>query len=178
MRKNHLNKKISNFDIFFLTTNNALFVQSGFMRYSYRLPTRTFLSLKCLKLGAVNLTFLNQRSFFWGLFWKFLFLNKHLSLGYYTELDLLGLGYKIKKINDYLFRFFWGYATFLYFFVPKGVVVQCSFEPKRIIVFGVSPDRVNSVASYFLLLKPISKYRLLGITKPGKIIRLRAGKQR
>jgi hypothetical protein len=43
------------------------------------------------------------------------------TLGYYIFIDLVGLGYKIKKITSLVYRFYLGQAHYIYLYVPSEV---------------------------------------------------------
>lgn len=101
-----------------------------------------------------------------------------LDTGFYSELELIGLGFRIKKISSNVYRFFWGHSNFIYLFVPTDLSVEYSSEERLIFFFGVSASVVNSFSSYLLLLKRMSVYRVTGLVKPGTVIRLNFGKQR
>jgi len=44
--------------------------------------------------------------------------------------------------------------------------------------FGINAAAVHGLATYLMLLKRLSRYRVTGFVQPGKIIRLNSGKQR
>lgn len=44
--------------------------------------------------------------------------------------------------------------------------------------FGINAASVYGLATYLMLLKRLSRYRVTGFVQPGKIIRLNSGKQR
>lgn len=98
--------------------------------------------------------------------------------GFFVELELTGLGFRIRKITSTIFRFFWGYATFVYLFVPADVLVEYTAEGRSIFFFSLNPSAVNGFSSYLMLLKKISNYRVTGFVRPGNVIRLNSGKQR
>jgi hypothetical protein len=43
------------------------------------------------------------------------------TLGYYIFIDLVGLGYKIKKITNLVYRFYLGQAHYIYLYAPSEV---------------------------------------------------------
>lgn len=98
--------------------------------------------------------------------------------GFFVELELIGLGFRVKKIASTVYRFFWGYATLVYLFVPADLLVEYAAEERVIFFFGVNASVVNGFSSYLMLLKRLSSYRVTGFVRPGKIIRLNSGKQR
>lgn len=44
------------------------------------------------------------------------------TLGYYVFIDLVGLGYKIKKVTNLVYRFYLGQSHYVYIYVPSDVL--------------------------------------------------------
>lgn len=104
--------------------------------------------------------------------------NRTLNTGFFLEVELIGLGFRIRKIISAVYRFFWGHANYTYLFVPEDVLVEYSSEEKFMFFFGINAASVYGLATYLMLLKRLSRYRVTGFVQPGKIIRLNSGKQR
>ena len=104
--------------------------------------------------------------------------GNRLSSGFFVEMELVGLGFRIKKIIPQVYRFFWGYANYVYLFAPRTLLVEYAAEERIIFFFSLDPAVVFNFSTYLLLLKKLSAYRVTGFIKPGKIIRLNSGKQR
>lgn len=66
----------------------------------------------------------------------------------------------------------------MYLFVPINIFVEYASEGRSIFFFSNEAAAVNGFSSYLMLLKRLSNYRMIGFTKPGRIIRLNTGKQR
>lgn len=62
--------------------------------------------------------------------------------------------------------------------MPEDVLVEYSSEEKFMFFFGINAASVYGLATYLMLLKQLSRYRVTGFVQPGKIIRLNSGKQR
>jgi ribosomal protein L6P/L9E len=105
-------------------------------------------------------------------------LNSRLNAGFFIEMELIGLGFRIKKIIPSVYRFFWGYANYVYLFTPKEIMLEYAAEERSIFFFSLDSILVNNFATYLMLLKKLSVYRVTGFVKPGKIILLNSGKQR
>lgn len=99
-------------------------------------------------------------------------------MGFFAELELIGLGFRLRKITASVYRFFWGHANYVYLFVPRNVFVEYSADERFVFFFGISSTAVFSLVSYLMLLKKLSSYRVTGFVRPGCIIRLNSGKQR
>lgn len=93
-------------------------------------------------------------------------------------MELIGLGFRIRKIISSVYRFFWGYANYVYLFVPNEILLEYAAEERMVFFFSLNASLVNNFATYLMLLKRLSKYRVTGFVKPGKIILLNSGKQR
>jgi ribosomal protein L6P/L9E len=95
---------------------------------------------------------------------------------FFFRLKLHGLGYRIKRLANNLFRFFIGTTNFLFFHVPVNVLVKAR---RRRILF-LSPDFfvLRSVFTSLLLLKKLIPYQLRGIFFPKQIILMKPGKKR
>ncbi len=44
------------------------------------------------------------------------------TLGYYMFVDLVGLGYKIKKISSLIYRFYLGQSHYIYIYIPNEIL--------------------------------------------------------
>ena len=98
----------------------------------YVLPQGAFCSLITNDLSGSSETlifkFLGDSSQFWALTWKFITLNARLRAGFFVEMELIGLGFRIRKIIPAVYRFFWGYANYVYLFVPTEIMLEYAAE--------------------------------------------------
>lgn len=69
--------------------------------------------------GSYNRSF--KKSTIRHLFSSIRFGISSVTLGYYIFIDLVGLGYKIKKITSLVYRFYLGQAHYIYLYVPSEV---------------------------------------------------------
>lgn len=99
-----------------------------------------------------------------------------ITLGYYIFIDLVGLGYKIKKITGFLYRFYLGQSHYIYFYVPENVLLWA--YQSKITLFSIYADKLFSLSSNIMLLRRLNAYKLRGLVRPGQIIVLKEGKQR
>lgn len=93
-------------------------------------------------------------------------------------MELIGLGFRIRKITSRVYRFFWGHANYVYLFTPSTALVEYDHDNRMIFLFSAHVSVVNDLASYLMILKRLSVYRVAGFVRPGRIIRLNSGKQR
>lgn len=96
--------------------------------------------------------------------------------GYYIFVDMVGLGYKLKKITQTIYRFYMGQSHYVYVYVPSNVLVW-AFQTK-ITLFSIYPDKLFSLSSNIMLLRKLNAYKLRGLMRPGQIVILKEGKQR
>lgn len=97
-------------------------------------------------------------------------------LGYYIFIDLVGLGYKIKKITSSVYRFYLGQAHYIYVYVPTNVFFWA--YQNKITLFSIYADKLYSLSTNIMLLRKLNAYKLRGLMRPGQIIILKEGKQR
>lgn len=127
-----------------------------------------------LSIGAFKRTFRNSvvRHLF-----SFLRFNMFsVTLGYYMFIDLVGLGYKIKKITNLVYRFYLGQSHYVYVYIPSNVFFW-AFQNK-ITLFSIYADKLFSLSTNIMLLRKLNAYKLRGLVRPGQIVVLKEGKQR
>jgi hypothetical protein len=56
-------------------------------------------------------------------FKQFLFLCNYFLILFYFRIKLKGLGYRIRKVSNKIYRFFLAYNHYFYFFMPKNIFV-------------------------------------------------------
>lgn len=98
------------------------------------------------------------------------------TFGYYAIIDLIGLGYRIKKITRMVYRFYLGQSHFIYVYIPSSILFW-AFQNK-ITLFSIYADRLFSISTNIMLLRKLNAYKLRGLVRPGQIIVLKEGKQR
>lgn len=177
-----LKRKIVRFDFFFNFLTNTVFVKRDHVWGAFSLPKFLLVQYCMATCGKFRnawvFKFMSNRDAFWAFFWKLFTFNRVNSVGFFAELELIGLGFRIKKITSVVYRFFWGHANYTYLFVPHNLLFEYAAEERLIFLFSTAASVVNGVASYFMLLKKLSAYRITGFVRPGRIIRLNSGKQR
>ena|ERR1700753_2188601 len=105
----------------------------------------------------------------------FLLYRKIFSI-YFLKFKVRGLGYRIKFLKGGIYRFFLGTTNYIYFYMPKEVLVKS----RRRRMFLISNDflKLRTVFVNFLLLKKLIPYKLRGIFFPKQIIFLKPGKKK
>lgn len=177
--KNFLKRKTTNFNFFFCFLSNTVFINREHTWHKMILPSNTFCSLSSLpNKNSIVLKFFTNSKNFWSIFWKLISVDRAINIGFFAEMELIGLGFRIKKIISTVYRFFWGHANYTYLFVPGDVLIEYSPEDRFLFFFGLNAASVRGIVSHLMLLRKLSRYRVTGFVQPGKIIRLNSGKQR
>jgi ribosomal protein L6P/L9E len=106
---------------------------------------------------------------------NFKVLYDQLSTFYFLKLSLKGLGYRLFKITNDLYQFYFTMTNFLYFHVPEDVIFKV--KVRQILLISHNYQLVRMVMVHLLLLKRLTVYRLRGIFYPRQIITLKPGKK-
>lgn len=130
----------------------------------------------------LNLRFINNYGDFSNFISKSVTISKKSNKVGFVELDLIGLGFRVRKLTSNIYRFFFGKANFLYIFVNKNIIFKSysndSLKIRRVYIMGNNITFVNNLSAAILLLQPLNSYRVTGVVDPRKVIVLRSGKQR
>lgn len=110
------------------------------------------------------------------LFSNFKFNISSVTIGFYIFIDLVGLGYKVKKITSNVYRFYLGQSHYIYFYTPNDVLFWA--YQNKLTLFSIYADKLFSLSSNIMLLRKLNSYKLRGLIRPGQIIILKEGKQR
>lgn len=160
-----------NFDIFFSHINNLLFIKGILGILVIKMPS-FFFFLK--KENFLSFVFLN-RFFFISIFKHFSYLYKRLYFFNFVKLKIRGLGYRILKVCNSLFRFFFGHTNFFYLHVPQDIIIKS--RKRRLLLLSNNLSALKMVLAHMLLLKKLSVYRIRGLVYPKQIIVLKIGKK-
>lgn len=169
-----LNKylKLSNdFDFFFLEKKSLIYIKGKVGIVMLKLPSFYFLIY--IK-GKISFLFINY-FFFKSVLKHFLHFYNRLFFFHFVKIRVKGLGYRIKRINKFLYRFFFNSTNFFYFYLPLQVLVR--LKRRRLILLSNDLSILKKILAALLLLKKISVYRVRGILYPRKIIFLKIGKK-
>jgi len=99
------------------------------------------------------------------------------SFGYYLELAMIGLGFKITRYRrSSLLEFELQYSHKVFYKIPNDVIIKTS--KKYILIFGLNKAVVFDVAIKLKNLRFPNIYTGTGIRFKGENIKLKPGKQR
>ena len=142
----HIPKSISSFYI-----NNILVLSCTFRKKSFK--------------SIFNTIIINIKNCFIGV-----------SLGYQKKILIIGIGYKVKKENDFL-EFSLGFSHTVRFRVPVGITIDI-LSSTEFIVKGVCKQSVGQIASDIRAIKCPDSYKGKGIRYFGEEFKLKAIKKK
>jgi len=161
----------SNFKFFFSKNNSSIYLKGLFGFLILKMPS-SFFSYEINNF--ISFIFLSK--FYFSSFYRhFIYMYTDLFKLNFVRLRLKGLGYRIKKITNSLYRFFFNFTNFFYFHIPSNILIKS--KRKRIILLSNDLSILKMVLAHLLLLKKFTIYRMRGLLYPRQIIFLRIGKK-
>jgi hypothetical protein len=158
------------FDCLLLKHKGLFFIKNRRGVFVLRLPSIYFLQQQ--EEFSFSLRFLQKSSF--RSFFQ-CFSAKLKIYFYYFKIKVRGLGYRIKKLTNNLFRFFLGTTNYFFFHVPEDILVRA--RRRRMLLVSYNKEKLNLVFSHLLLLKQLIPYKLRGVFYPKQVILLKPGKK-
>jgi len=166
LSKKNLNKNI---EINFNSNRSIINIKGLYGIFIYKMPSYYFYKLYN---NTIKFIFINK--FIYISFIKhFIMLYKKLSFLYSVRLRVKGLGYRIRKITNNLYYFFFNYTNMYYFYLPKNILLK--WYKKRLLLISNNLFLIKLLFSHMLLLKNIGPYRLRGLRYPRQIIFIKKG---
>ena len=74
------------------------------------------------------------------------------------RIKIKGLGYRIRKVTQELYYFFFNYTNMFYFNIPNNILIK--WYKKRIILLSNDFYLLKILFAHILLLKKLGPYRL------------------
>lgn len=161
-----------NFNIFFFS-NRSLFILKGFFGILFiKMPSIYF--YKKISNHNFSLAFLTLFSL--NFFFKH-FINNLIILSklFFFRIRIKGLGYRMKKISNNLYRFFFTSTNFFYFHIPFNVLIK--YKMRKMLLISNDLVVLKVLIAHLLMLKKIIPYFLRGVFSPRKLIILKPGKK-
>lgn len=151
----------------------VLLVEDDLSYYSF---VNEQFNLKIIFNNSSLIYFFKGRSFVG--FLKNLYSSLNFGLhGFYVELIIVGLGFKITRYrSDSLLEFELQFSHKLFYKIPNDVLIKTS--KKYILIFGLDKAKVYDVANSLKGLRFPNTYTGTGIRFKGEKIKLKPGKQR
>lgn len=160
------------FDFFFSKCSNLFYIKGIFGVLVLILPSYYF-----FKLDKNILSFLFlDRFFFISFISHFLYLTRRLFFFNYVRLKIKGIGHRVRKVSNSLYKFFFFSASFFYFHVPLGLLFR--LKKKRMLLLSNDLDLLKKVLAHILLLKKVTVYRKRGMLTFKHIMLRKEGKRR
>lgn len=166
----YLNKHIN---IFFAKKNFILNIKGFYNIIIYKLPSFFFYNLKFKK--SLKIIFL-KKDYFINLFKYIINISKNLINIYCIYLRIKGLGYRIRKITNKLYYFFFNYTNMYYFYLPKNILLK--WLKKKILLISNNINKLKVIFTHLLILKNIGVYRLRGLRYNKQIIFIKKGNKK
>jgi len=163
-------KLAKNFD-FYLHNNDRMLIWGLFGREWLKLP------FCYVKRENLNFSFIFLSNYYMKSFVRHLESScSRFFYLYYFRLRLKGLGFRVKRIYKFLYRFYFTVVNFFYFHIPFNVVFK--YKARRLFFLSNSFFTLRTLIVHLLLLKRLVVYKLRGIFFPRIIILMKPGKKR
>lgn len=160
-----------NFDFWFSLKTSEIFIKGYYGLLIFKLPSYYFF---IKNNNLFSFLFLN-RFFFISFLKHFFYKYNRLFLIYFIRLKIKGLGYRIRKVSNNLYYFFFNYTNMFYFNIPNNIMIK--WYKKRLILLSNDFFLLKLIFSHILLLKKLGPYRLRGFRYPRQIILLKKSKK-
>lgn len=170
---NSVYKLSLDFDFFFSKFSNLLYIKGFFGVLVVVLPSYYF--FKFNNNNFLSFLFLD-RFFFVSFISHFLYLARRLFFFNYVRLKIKGIGHRVRKVSNFLYKFFFFSASFFYFHVPFGLIFR--LKKKRMLLLSNDLDLLKKVLAHILLLKKVTAYRKRGLLTFKHILLRKEGKRR
>lgn len=161
------------FDLFFCLSKNVIYLKGFYGIFVFRLPSRFYCSFNFEKL-FYNFLF-DRRYFFSSFLSHFLTGYRRLFFVFFLRLKVRGLGYRIRPLSRYLLRFFLGTTNYLFFHIPKQILVRA--RRRRLLLVSNNYEHLRLFYVNLLLLKKLIPYQLRGVFFPRQLILMKPGKK-
>lgn len=159
-------------NFFFSSLNSLMFIKGLFGMLIVNMPSYFFYSLT---FSSISFLFL-KRFFFLSFLSHLIYLTKRLFFFNYVRLKIKGIGHRVRKITNYLYKFFFFSTSFFYFYVPQGLIFR--LKKKRMLMVSNDLSVLKHVLGHILLLKQLTAYRKRGLLTFKQIVLKKEGKRR
>lgn len=168
IKKNYI--LVNNFSIYFSNKSSIIYIKGTYGVICLKLPSIYFF-INNSKIKS--LVFL-KKDLFKSFLTIFFLSYKKLFLLYFIRLKIKGLGYRIRKISNNLYYFFFNYTNMYYFNIPKNIIVK--WYKKRLILVSFDFCLLKILMSTIIILKKYV-YRIRGLKYPRQIILIKKRKK-
>jgi hypothetical protein len=117
-------------DLFFSSKTASIYLKGFCGILKLNMPSIFFFKNS---YNSINLLFSNK--FFFKSFVRHLMVfNNYLTVVYFIKIKVRGLGYRIRKLSEFLYYFFFNYTNYFYLYLPRNIFL--SVYKKRAIFVG------------------------------------------
>lgn len=114
--------------------------------------------------------------------WTYLNISMSLlNMGYYFDLRLKGLGFRIRKGKKRkakrYYKFFLGHTVYKFFFKPKYFILK-TIQKFQMLIFSPFIGALNHIITHLLLFRVIKPYKIKGVINRRQFYVLKPGKVR
>lgn len=99
-----------------------------------------------------------------------------ISIGFFFELSLRGIGFKCYYFDEHSLFFSLGYSHYIIYKLPKDVVVF--LKKGRILLYALKKELLGSVVVDLKNLRIPDAYKAKGVVESNKMFSLKEGKKR
>jgi len=108
------------FDFEFLLKDNIMFIKGPYGYFIIYMPSEYYLN----NIEEDYYFLFVKKYFFVSIYKQFLNMYIRIINFFYIRLKLKGLGYRMSKMNDSFYRFFFAVNNFYYFHVPNHIYLK------------------------------------------------------
>lgn len=119
--------------------------------------------------------FIFSKSVFLSFFRKFLSFQSTLDSGFFIELNLYGLGFRVIKLGNFLV-FKLGFAHYIKVAIPASLHVLG--YKKKVLIFGLVKADVKQFTEKMVTFRKPDVYKNKGVQVVARTFRLKVGKQK
>jgi len=167
-KKSYLFSK--NFYIFYFKFFLFLIGDNGY--FILKLPKIFYEKINSEKISLIFISYYHFQSFLKSILTTY----DRFFLYYFFRLKIKGLGFRFKRINKSLYRFYFVFVNFYYFHLPPSVILKR--KGRTILFFSSNFWVLQTLISKVVLLKATTVYRRTGLLFPKRIVTLKIGKKK
>lgn len=158
-------------NFFFSKDKNMFFIKGKLGTMMIYLPLFFF-----FKIGPKNISFLFlEEKFFFSFFAHVKNVLRNLSVFSYVRFRIKGIGHRIRKVSNFLYKFFFFSASYFYFYLPHNIIFK--LKKKRVLMLSNDLAALKKILAHILLLKKVSAYRKRGMIISKQISFRKEGKR-
>lgn len=160
------------FNLYFVKLTDSFLIASSVGLFAIKLP---FLFFFQTSIKLLSFYFFNKYDH-GSILQKLFEIYNRMFFFFFSKLRVKGLGFRLRKFGPFLFRFYFGSTNYIYFHMPKSVLVK--LKKRNILLISNNFWKLKLVVAHLLLLREQCAYFLRGVMYPRRTFTLRVGKER